>query len=225
MAAQVLQHAARVAFVALGPLASLRRSSHSLSDIRTHYDLLGIRTDASPVEIRQAYRSAARANHPDITGEHGAVAMAAINEAWGVLGNPARKREYDLTLSLRAVARSVDGPSASPSMEPRLNPLARYQDPPRFPWRLMGILALVGVAFVLLGVATASEPTPPVVDNVLRPGDCVVIIPNGDASEVLCTAPHDGTLVVLVTDVQRCPDGTAAHRDRQGMGTACVQLR
>jgi molecular chaperone DnaJ len=151
--------------------------------------------------------------------------MAAINEAWSVLGNPARRREYDLTLVGPPAAEEPPfAAGAPPFREPRLNPLARYQDPPRFPWRLMGIMGLVGVGFVILGVATASEPTPPVVDNVLRPGDCVAIQPNGDAAEVLCTAPHDGTLVELVTGLARCPDGTAAHRDRQGMGTACVQL-
>ena len=149
--------------------------------------------------------------------------MSAINEAWSVLGNPARRREYDLTLTGPVVAPS-DQRSGPGPVEPRLNPLARYQDPPRFPWRLMGIMGLVGVAFVLLGVATASEPTPPVVDNVLRPGDCVVIGPNGDAAEVLCTEPHDGTLVVLVSVGERCPDGAAAHRDRQGMGIACLRL-
>jgi len=181
--------------------------------------------------MRQAYRSAARANHPDTNGDRSATAMAAINEAWSVLGNPARRREYDLSLPMslptsaaaRANSRS-DQPGAAQFAEPRLNPLARYQDPPRFPWRLMGVMAIIGVAFVLIGVATASEPQPPTVDNVLRPGDCVVINPNGDAAEVLCSGPHDGTLVLLVTGAERCPDGTAAHRDRQGMGTACVDL-
>jgi len=220
-----------MAGIGAGAAPSAARPSRSLAGIRTHYELLGVRPDASAAEIRQAYRIAARANHPDTNGDRSATAMAAINEAWSVLGNSARRRDYDLSLpSLSAVsaAARVDPlagrPVAAPFVEPRRNPLARYQDPPRFPWRLMGVLALIGVGFVLLGVATASEPKPPAVDNVLRPGDCVVINPNGDAAEVLCSGPHDGALVVLVTGAERCPDGTAAHRDRQGMGTACVKL-
>ena len=40
-------------------------------------------------------------------------------------------------------------------MEPRFNPLARYQNPPRFPWGLMGVMAVVGTVAVIIGVATA----------------------------------------------------------------------
>jgi hypothetical protein len=202
--------------------------SRSLKSIRTHYDLLGVRPDATAAEIRQAYRNAARANHPDVAGGSRANTMAAINEAWSVLGDPARRREYDRSLpsgSHGSTGARTPQSAQEHFTEPRLNPLARYQDPPRFPWRLLGVMGLIGVAFILLGVATASEPRPPTVDNVLRPGDCVVIGPNGDAAEVLCSAEHDGTLVVLVSGEERCPDGTAAHRDRKGMGTACVQLR
>lgn len=88
----------------------------------------------------------------------------------------------------------------------------------------MGVLALLGVGFVVLGVVTASDPVPEVVDNLLRPGDCVAFEANGDAAERLCSEPHDGVVEVLLADGGRCPDGTEPHRDRQGLGTACVRL-
>ncbi len=152
--------------------------------------------------------------------------MAAINEAWRVVGDPQRRRTYDQSLPRPAgawAARERDVP-AQEFVEPRHNPLARYQDPPRFPWRLMVWLALGGVALVVLGVFTAGNPTPARVDNVLDPGDCVIIEANGDAAERLCTDPHDATVAVLLTPEARCPDGTEPHRDRQGMGTACLVL-
>lgn len=152
--------------------------------------------------------------------------MAAINEAWRVLGDPQRRRTYNLTLD-RPVAAWVareSEPTTPEFIEPRHNPLARYQDPPRFPWRLMAWLAAGGVALVVLGVLTAGDPKPPTVDNVLDPGDCVIIEANGDAAERLCTDPHDATVSVLLTPDERCPDGTEPHRDRQGMGTACLLL-
>ena len=193
----------------------------------THYKTLGVAPDASADDIRGAYRRAARAHHPDTHGESSAVQMAVINEAWRVVGDPQRRRVYDASLGSAAPPR-VTGENvraASEFSEPRHNPLARYQDPPRFPWRLMAWLAAGGVAFVVLGVLTASDPIPPKVDNVLNPGDCAIIEPNGDAAERLCTEPHDATMEVLIAVDERCPDGTEPHRDRQGMGTACVLLK
>ncbi len=150
--------------------------------------------------------------------------MAAVNEAWRVVGDPQRRRVYDLSLAspVEPWAAREGGPIAPEFREPSHNPLARYQDPPRFPWRLMAWLAAGGVALVVLGVLTAGDPVPRKVDNVLNPGDCVIIEANGDAAERLCTDPHDATVSVLLTDDSRCPEGTEAHRDRQGMGTACL---
>jgi len=150
--------------------------------------------------------------------------MAAINEAWRVLGDPQRRRAYDLSSPRPTAQGGVRETPAPEFVEPLHNPLARYQDPPRFPWRLMAWLAAGGVALVVLGVLTAGDPRAPTVDNVLDPGDCVIIEANGDAAERLCAEPHDATVQVLVTLNERCPAGTEPHRDRQGMGTACLLL-
>jgi molecular chaperone DnaJ len=52
----------------------------------------------------------------------------------------------------------------------------------------------------------------------------VTIEPNGDAREVLCTDDPAVDLKVeaFVPFSDSCPGGTVAHRDRQGMGVACV---
>lgn len=194
----------------------------------TLYDTLAVGSDASAAEIRAAYRRAARANHPDTHGEASAARMAAVNEAWRVLSDPTRRRDYDLTLAQPAVATEYvasarSGGTTATYVEPRHNPLARYQDPPRIPWRFMGVLLLGGIAMVVLGVLTAGDPVPRKVDNVLNPGDCVMIEANGDVAERLCSEPHDGTVEVLLTTEPGCPDGTEPHRDRQGMGTVCVR--
>jgi curved DNA-binding protein CbpA len=71
----------------------------------THYELLGLTTDASQDEIRAAYRALARRHHPDTqhdadpaTAERGRHTMAALNEAWSVLGDPLRRQAYDAGL-------------------------------------------------------------------------------------------------------------------------------
>lgn len=196
----------------------------------TFYEVLGVAEDADAAQLRAAYRRAARANHPDAHGEASAARMAEVNQAWQVLQDPQRRRDYDLTLAAPSTpSSSASRPTVTrseppPFVEPRHNPLGRYQDPPRIPWRFMGVMLVLGIAFVVLGVITAGDPVPPTVDNVLSPGDCVVIDVNGDAVERLCTEPHDGTIEALVTTGDVCSPLAEPHRDRQGMGTACVLL-
>jgi hypothetical protein len=149
--------------------------------------------------------------------------MAAINEAWEVLRDPTRRAEYDLRLREHVFTPLPPDP-APMSAEPSYNPLARYQDPPRIPWRFMGVMAVLGSLVVILGLATVSTPKPLKVDNILHPGDCVVIQPNGDAAERLCSEPHDGVVAVLLSTDTPCPDGAEPHRDQQGLGTACIRL-
>jgi hypothetical protein len=72
----------------------------------THYEVLGVGVRASAREIRASYVARARRTHPDYYGEADAPTRAAreaemrrLNEAWTVLGDPARRASYDLTLA------------------------------------------------------------------------------------------------------------------------------
>lgn len=60
-----------------------------------HYDALGIPPSASTDDIKQAYRRKAQESHPDKGGA--AEVMAMVNEAYAVLGDPARRSHYDAT--------------------------------------------------------------------------------------------------------------------------------
>jgi curved DNA-binding protein len=63
---------------------------------RDYYDILGVSRDASPEDIRRAYRTLARRYHPDVNKEAGAEErFKEIGEAYEVLGNEERRREYD----------------------------------------------------------------------------------------------------------------------------------
>ena len=65
-----------------------------------HYQTLEVRRDASAEEIQRAYRNLALRYHPDRNGAPDAAArMTAINEAWEVLGDGSRRREYDAVLT------------------------------------------------------------------------------------------------------------------------------
>ncbi len=61
----------------------------------SHYELLGVSSDASESEIKAAYRMLARKFHPD-SGRPGDVErFRKIQEAYEILSDPARRRDYD----------------------------------------------------------------------------------------------------------------------------------
>jgi len=64
------------------------------------YALLELNAQASPVEIRAAFRRLAQIHHPDRPGGS-AERMAAINRAYAVLGDPSQRRRYDDALAPR----------------------------------------------------------------------------------------------------------------------------
>ena len=67
---------------------------------RDYYDILGQDRDASPHKIKEAYRKLAFQYHPDRNkGDPAALErMKEINEAYAVLSDPSKRKEYD-TLS------------------------------------------------------------------------------------------------------------------------------
>lgn len=81
----------------------------------THYDVLGVAPGATVEEIQRAYRLLALRHHPDVAPDADQAAMAAINGAWEVLGDPARRRSYDA--SLAAVPGSEPPPPPQPASD------------------------------------------------------------------------------------------------------------
>jgi curved DNA-binding protein CbpA len=65
------------------------------SKINNLYRRLGLKKNASPSEIKQAYRRLARRWHPDVCGERGTNEFIAISEAYEVLSETFKKIRYD----------------------------------------------------------------------------------------------------------------------------------
>ncbi|MBK1788263.1 J domain-containing protein [Prauserella cavernicola] len=58
-----------------------------------YYELLGVRPDATPAQIKSAYRALARSMHPDTGGTAGTFRL--LRDAYETLGDPDRRAEYD----------------------------------------------------------------------------------------------------------------------------------
>lgn len=75
-------------------------SSYNANMTKDYYRILGVLDDAEDVVIRAAYKTLAQRYHPDKwTGDKSEAnrRMQDINEAYEVLSNPAKRKQYDAT--------------------------------------------------------------------------------------------------------------------------------
>ena len=81
-----------------------------MADGRDFYEILGVPRSASQEEIQQAYRTLARAYHPDVNADPAAEdRFKDISEAYAVLSDPQTRRRYDaFGPDFRQVPEDVD---------------------------------------------------------------------------------------------------------------------
>jgi curved DNA-binding protein CbpA len=79
--------------------------------VKNYYSILGVAQNATPPEIRRAYRKLVFRYHPDHNrgGIAGEERFREIKEAWEVLSDPIKRRHHDATLrSFHVYAPSYD---------------------------------------------------------------------------------------------------------------------
>ncbi|MFF5231557.1 DnaJ C-terminal domain-containing protein [Dactylosporangium sp. NPDC000521] len=103
-------------------------------DTRDYYADLGVPRNARREEVRRAYRTLARLHHPDVNRESGAEErFKRIAEAYRVLSDPRRRRDYDASQAAAAdwlgslFQRRGSGPAAAPG---RQRPGPQRRQPP-----------------------------------------------------------------------------------------------
>ena len=111
------------------------------------YDVLDVPVWATTEELRAAHRRAVRTLHPDsrdasLPAAEADAALRLVNEAWAVLGDPARRDAYDTALE-------VGGPDVEGEA---------WHGRRGFPWWIV-ILAVLLVIFVF--TAYAGAPVTP----------------------------------------------------------------
>lgn len=97
--------------------------------MKSFYDILEVTPAATTVEIRASYLKLAREYHPDRVPEYLTKLRAdaeekvkEINEAWAVLSDPAKRRNYDLKLEANPTAPTYSSSTArsAASRPPRI---------------------------------------------------------------------------------------------------------
>ena len=86
----------------------------------TYYDILGVSQTATQDQIKQAFRLQVRFFHPDLfegPPEVAEIKTKQLNEAYGVLGNPELRLQYDRTLRMHT--RAAPNPEPSTAYDPR----------------------------------------------------------------------------------------------------------
>src|SRR3990170_8337715 len=64
---------------------------------KDYYDILGVRRDADDKQLKKVYRKLARKYHPDLNpnNKEAEQRFKEINEAYEVLSDPTKKKQYD----------------------------------------------------------------------------------------------------------------------------------
>jgi molecular chaperone DnaJ len=82
---------------------------------------------------------------------------------------------------------------------------------------------VVMIAIVIAGNVVSGGHTSLATHPTLAVGSCLQVLENLDVAVVRCTDRHDGVADRIVAFGQNCPVGLEAHRDRQGLGIACMR--
>ena len=152
--------------------------------------------------------------------------MAAVNEAWRVLRDPARRANYDA--SLRPPAMVVGGASTAVRA-----PVQADDEEGRsflavaLPWIL--VLAVLGGIFLFTayargGLGGGSDTTTPgeVVDGVVGVGSCIMLDSQARAVETSCGGPHLGVAEAIVAAQAPCPLGTEGFYSLDAVRLICI---
>lgn len=206
----------------------------------THYETLGVSRSADRETVRRAYLVIARANHPDRHASEQSQRtdaerkIRAANAAWNVLGDPVKRREYDLSLPDRIVPRAPQ--NTRPNLEDHRPPppsgiVVSAHTAPLWKWGPIVVAVLIGAALIIgSAYATSQDPasvptSTPATTNQYVPGSCVLILagPSGKIAQLTSCDQQFSSIVSSQVDSPRpCPPLTVEVPLAGGKTTLCL---
>lgn len=145
--------------------------------MQSYYQILGVSVHASQEEIRGAYRKLVVKYHPDRNpASEAADKIRAINRAYDVLGDPDKRRKYDLSMAA-AWDRAPVAPPPPRHRDPAYRRPRPHHTPPQNPvvneWMIRYRkyayrMSWVAFAFCLLLAIDAALPSKTVEEKVIH---------------------------------------------------------
>jgi hypothetical protein len=192
---------------------------------RSYYEVLGVSPRADARELRRAYLDRAREAHPDrhidASGAQRGEAerrIREVNEAWHVLGNPRRRRRYDLerTPEARFVTRT-DGTMPSDIGFGQTGEVGEIDGTARLirglPWMI--IVVVLFAIFVFTAYAATGGDT--AVRSCIRTTGAVV-------TDAPCGGPGARRVIATVLTTQACPAGSERFQPSSGSTVYCLEV-
>lgn len=120
--------------------------------VKDYYEILGVSRNASKDQIKNAYRMKVMQWHPDRNKSPQASEMTKdINEAYSVLGNDGKRRDYDQKIgNVTAIVPSTGGGGQAPSAPATPTPAAPSKGPPSH--------VLLALVFIIAAAVIAFYP-------------------------------------------------------------------
>lgn len=207
----------------------------------THYETLGVSRNADRETIRRAYLVIARANHPDryaselLQRNDAERKIRAANAAWNVLGDPGKRREYDLSLPDRIVTPAPQ--NTRPNLEDHRPPppsgiVVSAHTASLWKWGPIVVAVLIGAALIVgSAYATSQDPasvpaSTPAASNQYVPGSCVLILagPSGKIAQLAgCDQQFSSVVSSQVDSPRPCPPLTVEVPLAGGKTTLCLE--
>ena len=153
-----------------------------MSGTRDLYKILQVDPEADPEVIQAAYRRLAQKYHPDVAGTSGSPEhveasrkMVALNAAWEIIGDPARRAEHDRARrAAAAAAPEAHRPAADPARSTARHAARQQFDPGQVTfgryagWRIEQILRVDPGYLEWLDRTPAGRPYREEIDTQLR---------------------------------------------------------
>lgn len=201
------------------------------ADPKGYYAIIGVPPGASKRALTAAFRRRAKVLHPDVPRTGDAAAFMRLREAYGVLSDADRRREYDVAPPERETAQTGDSAEFAPRpwKDPRVVHSAdAFAVPPPLPrwfsalpgtaWGLLAAGALVVASAGVMRLAFSHDPRPvapgppPTLAEVTR-----APIPGPPAPDISPEPPEPGRLISATHYVLPAGDpATLFDRDPAG---------